>query len=211
MPNTFIINKFLKNQPTTHDSFVTKANCQCRAECLTPDAYMEQTFTFSRTHPSQDRHCHDEYLRHMAKYPEERVHTLEEPACLTEGVQYRCFVDEGINAALKDRSRRLWKAAQGWELAETKAWNAADRDCKIQNALDRHASEFAGPKFANGQAVFQWWASWFADKSITTPPASINQKGRPKWYSGVVMAHQGLGDVLYAGLQHVSVHLYAAY
>ena len=211
LPNTFIINRFLMNQPTTHDNFLTKANCQCRAECLTPDAYMEQTFTFPRTTPIQDRHCHDDYIRHMAKYPEERVYTMEEPVCQTEGEAYKCFTDEGIITALKERSRRLRKASDGWEIAERKSWNAADRDCKIQNQLDRHASQYAGPKFKNGQAVFQWWSHWFSDQAIKTPPESLNQKGRPKWYSGVVLGHQGLGDVLYAGLQHTNVHLYAAY
>ena len=77
LPNNFIINKFFKNQPTTHDPFDKR--CQCRAECLTPDAYMEQTFTFPRTTPIQDRHCHDDYICHMAKYPEDRVYTMEEP------------------------------------------------------------------------------------------------------------------------------------
>ena len=200
LPNTYTINRFLKEQPLEHDAFIP--NCQCRAECMTPDAYMEQTYTFPRTNPVLDRHNHDEYTRHMTSYPENRVYLPGQPGC---------FNDEGIAQALQERSRRLVKMARSWELSELKNWKASERETTIQNALDANAAQFAGPKFRNGQAVFQWWASWLSDKSIKEPPATMSGKTRPKWYSGMVLGHQGLGDILYAGIQHTNVHLYSAY
>ena len=42
-------------------------------------------------------------------------------------------------------------------------------------------------KFAGGQSVHQWWASWMA--GAASPPAGICGKtGRPKWHSASVFA-----------------------
>ena len=97
----------------------------------------------------------------------------------------------------------------------------ADRESAIQRALDlgiQSALDLADarvalssqvdapqPKFATGQSVLQWWASWFS----TTGPGQMKQfntKSRPKWYSSEIISVGHFQDS-YAG-GRVTGHTY---
>ena len=61
-------------------------------------------------------------------------------------------------------------------------------------------------KFANGQSVLNWWASWFA--TAVEPPKKLKGKHRPKWYDSNIIAQMAKMDVHYAGRDWKDVYCY---
>jgi hypothetical protein len=66
------------------------------------------------------------------------------------------------------------------------------------------------PKFATGQSVLQWWASWMKD-AVKMPRSFSGKSGRPKWYSGEIVAvKEYRSGHRYAGVWHGPCWLYYA-
>ena len=60
------------------------------------------------------------------------------------------------------------------------------------------------PRFAAGQSVLQWWASWF--KKEGPAPSHYSKKQRPTWFSGkIVSPGVYMVDLMYAGYHNVVI------
>ena len=122
--------------------------------------------------------------------------------------------NDELTTALSKDNRILRNTDRGAMHKCRKYILAADRESAIQRALDlgfQSALDLADarvalssqveatqPKFATGQSLLQWWASWFS----TTGPGQMKQfntKSRPKWYSSEIISVGHFQDISYAG------------
>ena len=56
-------------------------------------------------------------------------------------------------------------------------------------------------RFAAGQSVLQWWASWF--KKEGPAPSRYSKKQRPTWFSGEILSPGVyMVDLMYASMPH---------
>ena len=66
------------------------------------------------------------------------------------------------------------------------------------------------PKFAFGQSVHHFWASWMSTAKENQVPKQLAKKGRPAWYSACINQEPTWGQCVYAGLPYTG-WLYVAH
>ena len=109
---------------------------------------------------------------------------------------------------LSSIARDLDKAAVTQDRSGYVRGYMARADLTAKTGRASSVARLPAPKFAVGQSVLEWWASWFTSCALGAAPKQHGKRTRPNWYVGEVVSLGGITDMVYAGVQEKAKHVY---